>query len=95
MATQRAIMHILDDGADDPYRQLVEAVIWRAAIDARADDGSDRAKEAAAWLRSDSAAALYDALDLSGAFRARLQALGPPAAVEYHYQFALPLAASA
>lgn len=88
MAKKRAMAHILDDNGT-PYEQLCCAVIYRAAEDARAGDA-----QAAAWLRSEGARCLYDALDLTPMFRARLKALGPPGAV-YQYQYALPLAAVA
>lgn len=88
MGKNRPIAHIMSDDGD-PYQQLVMAVILRACEDARDGD-----REAAAWLRSDGAQYLYDALDISPMFRARLAALGPPGAV-YQYQYALPLAAVA
>lgn len=85
---QRGITHILG-GDGSPYQQLAMALLWRAAEDAR--DGDPLA---AAWLRSDGAQYLYDALDISPMFQARLAALGPSGGV-YQYQYALPLAAVA
>jgi hypothetical protein len=65
MATKRGLAHILgDDGS--PYEQLVMAVIWRAAEDARAGDPLARA-----WLSSSAAAYWYDAVKTSARSFAR------------------------
>lgn len=70
MAGRMGIHHILRGGFD-PCEKLLAAVVYRAAVDARAGD-----EEAADWLQGAGFENAADWLDLSPGFRRRLRALG-------------------